>query len=74
MLALEGAAGKTPRARSARLRERAYDVVPDADLGDIRTYLGNDPGNLVAKHRRGRNNVVSGEEQDRKSTRLNSSH
>jgi hypothetical protein len=63
MLALEGAAGKTAHARSARLRERAYDVVSDADLGDIGTYFGDDAGDLVTKHRRGRNNIVSGEKQ-----------
>ena len=63
MLALEGAAGQTSGARPARLRERAYDVISDSDLRDIGTYFGNDPGDLVTKHRRGRNNIVSGEEQ-----------
>jgi hypothetical protein len=63
MLALEGAAGETPRARSARLRERSYNVISDVDLHDIGTYFGNDPGDLVTKHRRNRNDIVSGEEQ-----------
>jgi hypothetical protein len=63
MLALEGAAGETSRARSARLRERSYDVISDADLRDIGTYFGNDPGDLVTKHRRGWNDIVRGEEQ-----------
>ena len=63
MLALEGAAGETSRARSARLRERSYDVISDADLRDIGTYFGNDPGDLVTKHRRGWNDIVCGKEQ-----------
>ena len=63
MLALEGAAGEASRARSARLRERSYDVISDADLRDIGTYFGNDPGDLVTKYRRGWNDIVRGEEQ-----------
>jgi hypothetical protein len=63
MLALEGATEETSRAYSARLRERAYDVTSDADLRDIGSYFSNDPGDVVTKHRRGRNNIVSGEEQ-----------
>jgi hypothetical protein len=62
MLALEGAAGETSRARTARLRERSYDVISDVDLHDIGTYFGNDPGDLVTKHRWDWNDMVRGEE------------
>jgi hypothetical protein len=63
MLALEGAVGETSRARTARLRERSYDVISDVDLHDIGTYFGNDPGDLMTKHRWDWNDIVSGEEQ-----------
>ena len=61
MSALEGAAGQTSSARSARLRERAYDVISDTDLRDIGTDCGHDPRDLVTKHRGCRNEIVSGE-------------
>jgi hypothetical protein len=38
-------------------------VISDADLRDIGTYFGNDPGNLVTKHGRSRSDIVSGEQQ-----------
>jgi len=50
MSALEGAAGQTSTARPARLRERAYDVISETDLGDVGTDGGHDPRDLVTKH------------------------
>jgi hypothetical protein len=47
--ALEGAAGQTLSARSASLRERAYDVISDTDLRDVGTDCGYDPCDLVTE-------------------------
>src|SRR5260370_7156850 len=63
MLALEGPAGQTSSAGRARLRERTYDAISDADLRDVGSDCGHDTSDLVTKHRRCRNKIVSGEEQ-----------
>jgi hypothetical protein len=63
MLALKRTAGETSRARSTRLHERPYDVIPDADLRDVGADLGNHPCYFVTEHRRDRENIVSGHEQ-----------
>jgi hypothetical protein len=63
MFALEGPARQTSSACSARLRERTYDVISDADLRDVGSDCGHDTRDFVTKHRRCRNKVVSGEEQ-----------
>jgi hypothetical protein len=47
----------------ARLRERTYDVISDADLRDVGSDCGHDTRSFVTKHRRCRNKIVSGEEQ-----------
>ncbi len=63
VFALEGAAGKTSRAGPARLRERTYDMISDADLSDVGSDCGHDARNFVTKHRWGGDEIVSGEEQ-----------
>ncbi len=63
MLALEGAARQTSSAPAARLRERPDDVISDTELRDVGTDCSHDSRDLVAEHRRRRNDVVRGEEQ-----------
>jgi hypothetical protein len=63
MSALEGAAGQTSSARSARLGERAHDVITGADLRNVRSDCGHNSCNLVTEHRRCRNKIVSGEQK-----------
>jgi hypothetical protein len=65
MLALKRAAGEASRARSARLRQRPYDVISDTDLRDIGTDCGHDPRDLVTKHRWQWNDIVSSEQKVR---------
>ena len=43
--------------------ERTHDVISDTDLRYVGADCGNDPGDLVAKHGRRRNEIVSGKEQ-----------
>ena len=38
-------------------------MIPDADLPHLGADCRHDPGDLVTKHRRRRNEIVSGEEQ-----------
>jgi hypothetical protein len=38
-------------------------VISDADLRDIGTYFGNDPRNLVTKHRGQWNDIVCSEQK-----------
>jgi hypothetical protein len=63
MLAVEGAPGQAPRARSARLCQRAYDVISYMDLANIRSNGSHDPRDLMTEHARKRNDIVSGEQQ-----------
>src|SRR5437660_1705945 len=63
VFALERAARQTPSARSARLRQRTYNVISDMELRYIRTHGSHDPSNLVSKHRRGRDYIVSCKQQ-----------
>jgi hypothetical protein len=65
MPALKSAAREASSTRSARLRQRAYDVNSDADLRDVRTHSSHDPRNLMAKHRRRWSDIVSSEKQIR---------
>jgi hypothetical protein len=61
--ALEGAAGQTSSAGPASLRERAHDVISDADLCDVGTDGGHASRDLVTEHRGRRNEIVGREEQ-----------
>lgn len=63
VLALERPAGETSSARSARLRQRPYDVISDAEQRDIGTDCRHDSCYLVAQHRRCGRDVVSGEQE-----------
>src|SRR5260370_31111061 len=63
MCTLEGAARETSSARSARLRQRTYDVISDTELRDVRTHFSHYPGNLMTKHRRRWNDIVSSKKQ-----------
>jgi hypothetical protein len=65
VLALEGTARETSRARSARLRQRPYDVISDTELRDIRTDCCNDPRYLVTQHGWYGHNIVSSEQEVR---------
>jgi hypothetical protein len=47
MSALEGPARQTSSAGPARLRERAYDVISEADLRDVGADRGHDPRDFV---------------------------
>jgi hypothetical protein len=38
-------------------------VISDTELRDVRPHCSHYPRNLVTKHRRRRNNIVSGEQQ-----------
>lgn len=62
---MEGAAGETSSAPSARLRERPYDVIVDVYLRDVRTCCCRDPCDLMTQHRRRRRDIVSGEQKVR---------
>jgi hypothetical protein len=63
MGALKGAGRLTSSAHTARLHERTCDVISDTEQRNIWTDCGHDSGDLVAKYRRGRNEIVSGEQQ-----------
>jgi hypothetical protein len=45
------------------LAEGTYDVISDAKLRDIRPHANDDPGHLVAEHRRRRGELVRGEQE-----------
>jgi hypothetical protein len=64
MSALERAASEASSARAARLGERTDDVIADANLGNVRTHSSHDPRHLVTEHRRRRNEVGVGGEQE----------
>jgi hypothetical protein len=55
---LEGTAGLAPRARPTRLYQRANDMIAAAELCDIRADLGDDTGDLMAKYRGERSDIV----------------
>ncbi len=61
MLALEGTAREASRARSARLRQRPYNVIPNRELSDIGTDSCDDPRYFVTQHTRCGHYSVSGE-------------
>ena len=42
--------------------ERTYDVISDTELRDVRTDCSHDPRDLVTKHRRRWNEIVSSEQ------------
>ena len=63
MLALEGTARQTSGARTARLSERTYDVIPDAELRDIWADFRHDSRDFVAKHGGHRKDRIGSEEQ-----------
>ena len=55
---LEGTAGLASPARSTRLYQRANDMIADAELCDIRADLDDDTGDLMAKYRGERSDIV----------------
>jgi hypothetical protein len=61
MHTLEGPARKTSSAGSARLRQRTDNVISYMELHDVRTHFSHDPCNLMTKHRRHWNDIVSSE-------------
>jgi hypothetical protein len=63
VLALKRTAGLASGTGTARLRERAHDVIADTELRDLRANFRHTPGDLVAKHGRCREYRVRSEEQ-----------
>jgi hypothetical protein len=63
VLTLEGEPGQTSGTRPARLYERPYDMISYTEMGDIGADFSDDPGHLVAKYSRGRNDIVGGEQE-----------
>jgi hypothetical protein len=61
MSALEGLAGQTSSARPARLRERAYDVIFNADLRNVGADSSHKSRDFVTKHGRCRKKIVNGD-------------
>jgi hypothetical protein len=60
---LEGTSGLAPCARPTRLYQRANDMIAGAELRDIRADLDDDTGDLMAKYRGERSDIVRGKQK-----------